>query len=50
MNIWHILAGFRLANLKLRKGLGDFYLPLLYYHVLNTESERITRKYLFDKK
>jgi len=43
---WQIMVGFRPANLKLRSlRVWTTFLP---FYVLNTESERISKKYVFN--
>jgi hypothetical protein len=44
---WQIMVGFRPTNLKLRSF--RVWITFLAFYVLNTESERISKKYVFDK-
>ncbi len=44
---WQIMVGFRPANLKLRSL--RVWITFLAFYVLNTESERISKKYVFNK-
>jgi len=43
---WQIMVGFRPANLKLRSL--RFWITFLAFYVFNTESERISKKYVFN--
>ena len=44
---WQIMVGFRPTNLKLRSL--RVWITFLAFYVLNTESERISKKYVFNK-